>query len=125
LFSLLSLLVGLPEGLLELEDLTCLQPVEGRLLSQLLIQGGHGLLKLTAVGALSQLLLKLSVLQNNLNLLGFLLVNVLLKATNLFLFSHKKLLELLNLCLEGWSHFLAVHKLKLAIRLLLRELSGQ
>lgn len=45
LLSLFSLLVGLPEALFELEDLTCLEAVEGYLLAELLVEGGDGLLE--------------------------------------------------------------------------------
>jgi hypothetical protein len=119
LFGLLSLSIDLPESLLELEDLTCLKPVESSLLSQLLVQGGYSLLELTSTGALSQLIFELSILVGDLSLLGVLLVNVLLEASDFFLLSHEKLLEGFDFGLEGWSIFLNLDISELVISFLL------
>ena len=60
--GIIALLVGGPEGLLEVKDLAGLQAVELLLLGELLVESLDGLSQLVLVGAQLELVLELTVL---------------------------------------------------------------
>jgi len=60
--GIVALLVGGPEGLLEVKDLAGLQAVELLLLGELLVESLDGLSQLVLVGAQLELVLELTVL---------------------------------------------------------------
>ena len=94
--SFITLLVGLPESLLEIEDLACLKSVEVLLLGQLLVECLNSLLESVSIAVQLQLLLQLLALLGLSSDLCLLLVKGDVEVADLLLLLDEKLLELLE-----------------------------